>query len=741
MRGNSLKGCVSVAALLTALNIHATAEEIAEPAEFRPVERIMVIASPEKRREMPGSAQLIDKLQLEAFEYDDIHRILRQAPGVNLQEEDGYGLRPNIGLRGTGVERSSKITLMEDGVLIAPAPYGAPAAYYFPTAGRMERVEILKGPAAIKYGPHTVGGAINMASTSIPDEPSGRLDVRLGSDSERHIHAWAGGSTRHLGAVIETYQSSSDGFKNLDGGGDTGFEVEDYLAKVRLNTADDAEVYQSLELKFSYTDQESDETYLGLTDADFKATPYRRYAASANDLMLTEHYQIQATHFIQPSDRVDVTTVAYYNDFKRNWFKLNNINLGGRLGIANVLADPGAYPDAIAILRGEQDSPDDALELRNNNRKYYSWGVQSIVGLNFDTGGATHNLELSARYHEDEEDRLQNEENFAMRSGVMVPTSVEPVGSQANREAYAKAWAFYIQDEISFGRWLILPGVRVERIKLFRDDYSTADPDRSDGPASTRENALTAVMPGVGVTYNASDELAVIAGVNRGFSPPGPGSTDEREEKSVNYETGLRYNNGEVAVEAIGFFSDYSNILGTCTNAVGCVVGDIGDQFNGGKVDVLGLELTASTDLGTHIASSLSFPVSIAYTYTDAEFKSDFTDSFWGDVKSGDSLPYLPKHQLNLLVGVADGRWGADLNVNYVSKTRTDAGQGAIPESEKVEGRVVVDVSARYDLTASVRLFGTVQNLFDNEYGVARRPLGLRPGKPRTALAGVSVSF
>ncbi|MDX1741212.1 MAG: carboxypeptidase-like regulatory domain-containing protein, partial [Rhodothermales bacterium] len=243
------------------------------------VERVTLTGGVRGIENLPGSAHFISPLQLERFDYGDVSRVLRKIPGVNIQEEDGYGLRPNVGLRGTGSERSSKITVMEDGVLIAPAPYAAPAAYYFPTIGRMQAVEVRKGSSQIKYGPFTTGGALNLVSTQIPNRLAGRLDLSAGEDRARTVRANVGNSFERFGFLLETYQSATDGFKRLDGGGNTGFEKQDYLGKIRFSTRPDARVYQALALKVGYADEVSDETYLGLTDADYTASPRRRYAA------------------------------------------------------------------------------------------------------------------------------------------------------------------------------------------------------------------------------------------------------------------------------------------------------------------------------------------------------------------------------------------------------------------------------------------------------------------------------
>ncbi|MFP3874676.1 MAG: TonB-dependent receptor family protein [Thiohalophilus sp.] len=706
-------------------------------SKSRMLDRVTVVGSQQGAQETAGSAHFISEEELEKHEYSDINRILREVPGVNLQEEEGYGLRPNIGMRGTGVDRSARITLMEDGVLTAPAPYAAPAAYYFPSAGRMESVEVRKGSSSIKYGPNTTGGALNLISRSIPNQLGGQVDVSQGSDTTRRTHAHVGDSGEQFGWMAETFQYSSDGFKNLDNGGDTGFDTEDYLTKFRVNTDADAETYQELELKLGAYDEVSNETYLGLTQDDFDATPFRRYAASQRDQMNAEQEQYSLRHFAELSPNMDVTTTLYRQDVARNWYKLASVNGNG---ISSILDDPNSHSAEMDVIRGG-DSADDYLDVKHNNREYYSQGIQTVLGTSFDKGGARHDIEYGLRLHEDEEDRFQQVDQYKMDNGTMVLTSAGAPGTDSNRVSSAEAWAAFVQDTIQFDKWTLQPGLRYESIDTKRMDYGTSDPNRTGSNLTVTEHSVDVWIPGFGATYQLDDRISLLAGIHRGFTPPSPGS-DADPEKSVNLEAGLRYNDGSMQGEAIAFYNDYSNLLGTCTasSGGGCT---IGDQFQAGEVTVQGLEASLGWDLAADSGKAYALPLRIGYTYTDATFDNGFSSSFgeWGTVEAGDEMPYLPKHQLSAAIGVEHSNWRVDLAAKYMGEMRTEAGQGGIPADEKVDSHMVVDLGGEYRLAENSKAYLTVENLLDETYAVARRPAGVRPGKSRSFMLGLKHDF
>ena len=154
-------------------------------------------------RNRTGAAYYLSTDELADFNYTDINRALNKISGVNFYEEDGFGLRPNISIRGTSPERSSKIAIMEDGILISPAPYSASSAYYFPSVARMQAVEVLKGSSQIQYGPYTTGGAINFVSTEIPKSFQGKISSSYGSFNTGQTYSTVGSSNGNFGYMIE----------------------------------------------------------------------------------------------------------------------------------------------------------------------------------------------------------------------------------------------------------------------------------------------------------------------------------------------------------------------------------------------------------------------------------------------------------------------------------------------------------------------------------------------------------
>ena len=739
---DTIKGLMGILMLLLAAasvqaqDKQATAEKQAQAGEAV-LDNVTIIGRQSDIADIPGSVHVIDQEELQAFMQSDVMRVLRTVPGVYVQEEEGFGLRPNIGIRGSGLDRSSRIALLEDGILIAPAPYAAPSAYYFPTQRRMHALEVLKGPAAISIGPRTTGGAINLISTPIPDSRGGILDLRIGEHGITDAHLNFGDRGRRFSWLLETVQSQSDGFKHIDAqpGAGTGYDLQDYVLKARVDSDPASALYQSLRFKAGYTEQLADETYLGLTDEDFERDPNRRYAASAGDVFESEHGQLQLSYVIDSGQSWRSEVTLYRNDFSRNWFKLQSVN---GTGISSVLSDPTSFATELSYLKGA-DSPDDAIVKRNNNRDYFSQGIQAEVAWDFQFADSEFGLTVGIRLHEDEEDRFQDEDGYRMQASQLIMTSDGAPGSTTNRISSADARSLFIDTEIRTGNWILTPGLRFEDIDMQRLDYSTDDPTRAAGPSRIAENSLSVLIPGMGVLYRLSPDWRLLAGIHKGFNPPAPGSS-AAEESSINIELGTRYNNGSFAFESIYFLNDYDNLVGTVTASTGGS-GEIGDQFDGGEVTVQGLELSADYSFTGIAESKLDLPVSLNYTWTtEAAFENAFDSSFdpWGDVQVGDELPYIPEHQLRASAGLQSSNWALNLAASYVGKMRSVAGQGDFLPNETIDAHLVWDLLASWQISPSFRSYIKVDNLLDDIYIAARRPAGVRPGLGRTAYLGVT---
>lgn len=702
---------------------------------------VTITGDAEERARSPGSVHKIDKEELDKWQYTDVNRVLEDAPGVYVRREDGYGLRPNIGMRGADSDRSKKIALMEDGILFAPAPYAAPAAYYFPMMSRIQAVEIFKGPSSIKYGPNTVGGAINFVSRDIPmgseANDNGAINFAVGSFGLAKAHGFYGDSSERFGWLIEGVHMQADGFKELDGGGDTGFEKNDVMLKLRFNSDPSAAVYHQLDVKLGYADETSDETYLGLTDSDFSSQPLRRYVASQRDEMVWDHYQVSLNYFFDPSDDYTINTTVYRNELSRVWDKLNSF-AGNAPTLDEILRDPDSAVNIgfYEVLTGQANStiPNETLLMGANARDIFSHGVQSVLDWQTQIGGRQHAFSFGARYHEDGIKRNHTENGFLMQSGDMVSDGFATRTTTKN-DVKAKALSFYVQNEVTFDRLTLNGGVRVELITTdHHNQLINATVSRDDN----------VIIPGLGFSYETSEHLRVIGGVHKGFVPVAPGSEpDVAPEESINYELGLRHTSVTWQAEAIAFFSDYSNLSGSCTFSSGCAESSLDLGFNAGEVDIWGLETEAMRTFTGIFNSRLTMPVRFNYTFTQSEFKNSFTSPRpdLSDVRAGDELPNIPEHQFTIRVGLADKRWQAALAFNYVAEMRTVAGTGTPDTLDRTDTQKVFDFTSSYLITTRGLVYFTIDNIFDDTVIVSRRPFGARPGKPRSLMLGYKQEF
>ena len=711
------------------------------------LEEITIVGHRDDAQQIAGSAHFIGPEELEKLNYSNIQRIAREVPGVSIQVEDGYGLRPNISIRGVSTERSGRITLLEDNVLIAPAPYSAPSAYYFPTAGRMHAFEVLKGPASITQGPYTIGGALNMISTPIPEERRGTIMAVGGEDATYRVHALYGDTLGNgIGYLIETHQWGSNGFQDIDRSGtDTGLDIQDYTVKLRY--APDGSRHK-FDFKFQYADQGSNQSYLGLTDADFAGDANRRYGLSALDNIETEHFQYIGRYQFEITDSLTFTATGYNNELSRNWFKTEGLDADGSVDAQNF--DLTSWFNVIqavnggntlngltaaqlqGILEGTLDTPAGSIQIRANDREYYSRGGQFKLNWNGEIGGTAHNLEVGIRYHWDEEDRLQRNSTYSQQGGALVLDDLGELGNAGNRIQRAEALAIHVYDRIEWGNWVFTPGIRYEDIDQKRTRFN-------DGALRTfrdgRENVTKVWLPGMGVLHQINDHWQILAGVHKGFTAPS-NAPDVDEEKAINYEFGFRYQGNTLRGEAIGFLNDYDNILGECTasSGTGCTVGD---AFNGDAATVAGVEILLAANLTPN--NGFNVPVSLSYTYMDTTFDTDIADTdFFGDVSKGDPIPYIPDHQLHLSVGVEQSRWGAYISANYVNEVCVRASCDLF---ERTDDTFTVDLSANYQFNDRINLFGRLENLTDAADILGRQPYGARPNKDRTASIGARFTF
>ena len=703
---------------------------------------LTVVGSRDAVYELPGSAAYIPAEEFRERGYTNIAQIAAKVPGVQIRNEDGFGNFPNISLRGVDGNRSTKVTMMEDGILTAPAPYSAPNAYYAPKVGRMAGIEFLKGSSQVKYGPQTTGGVVNFLSTPVPEGGETRFFNRTtyGSYNTFFEHMWHGDVLQteagRIGYLLELHAESSDGYRDIDGSAkDTGFNFIEPMLKMfwEPNSA----LKQRFEFKLGYTSFDANETYTGLTDADFDNDPDRRYAATENDEFDSEQWRTYLKWIAEPSDALRIESAVYYNSFERNWDKLSAVDLSATGSTITKVDEAMMTAAGIALLKGLGPG---AITATDAFRDHEAYGWQNQVNYRFATGAVDHDLAVGLRLHYDQQDGddVKTTYNSTTTGDFSFSNRTAPAAI-TRQEAFATA--MFVEDAISIGRLTLRPGVRYEWLEL--------ESTPAGGPTdSVNENLL---MGGLGANYDLNDCNSLFGGVYRGASPANPsgyvGGTDSEE--SLGLELGLRHRQEALRAELVGFFTDFDQMIAPeLPGAAGST-----PSLNGGSAEVWGFESLVEYDHGRAANWNFGLPLYASLTYSNAEFANMSgvlapSGTFAGG-RNGNDIPYVPEWKFAAGIGLTGEKWAVNLDASYVSTSwgtgynddLRPVGTNPSAMDGKIDALLVFDLSAHYQMNDHVKLVGGIQNLFDERAIISRAPLGARGNAPRMIFAGLEAEF
>lgn len=696
--------------------------------EMGPRGTLLVIGEKARLPRVAGSAHRVGEEELEVFERNDIQRVLEAVPGVQARTEDGYGLRPNIGLRGAASDRSAKVMLLQDGLPLAPAPYAAPAAYYFPLPARIVGVEVWKGASSIRHGPQTVAGAIDVHTRPVPEGGLVLGDLALGFEPDWKLHAGAGFGGTQVGFWVEYAHLGADGWKDLDGGGPTGFSRDDLVGKVRFRAPT---LGTWVEVQGGWGRERSFETYLGLSKLDAAETPNRRYAASQRSEMRWNHGEVAVRWGYDGPRGFTLDGAAWWSGLDRAWTKVNGFAEGPDLHALLTSDGSGGAGLWMALLRGEVDGsgPGQDLVLGTNDRAFHSHGATlRLRHVHKPREGLSSEFEAGVRVILDRVRRTHDERRFRMVGGTLVPTG-DPAAITLDRRAEALGVSIFAHEELAIGPVHLLPGLRVELVH-------TEEHEATAGPGAGRWSG--GVLPGFGVLVAPRPFLQLYGGVHRGFSPVSPGQPDDvRPEGSWSSELGARLAIKDTAAEVTGFLNHYDNLLGQCSVAAGCGDERSDRQWNGGAALAAGVEVVARQSI--RLPHQLALHLHGSYTFTRTAFLSNFHSEhpLWGSIKAGDELPYQPRHRVHASLGF-DFRYGrATVAVFALDAQRDVPGQGAIADRARVPGSATVDLSGEARILPWLGLYLSVENLGNQRAVQSLRPFGARPGRPIHASIGV----
>jgi len=671
--------------LVISLSAIFTGQALAEDVHKTSIPRISIIdSSTGSAFEQPGSVSFVSQEEIELSQPLSTEDALRKVPGINIKGEEESAVVANIGMRGLS-SAEQKTLILEDGVPVAPGLFIGNGRYYNPRIQHIESIEVLKGASSLRYGPSTIGGVINYQSKTPEDGVV--VSGRTGSFGLREGTVEIGGSSSSGDAQVGVVytKAESDGFQHKD------YKMDDLMIKAGMEIGDD----QWVGIKFGHYENDANISYRGLFLQDYKDG--KTYNPAPDDYFLTDRNSVDVNHEWDINDTTTLKTVVYWSEMNRDYWRYGVDNA------ASTAAGRWVYTDTLS----------------GKNRSFTRTGIDSRLNFSHNTFGIKNQAEVGIRLlNESLDDRSISATRINDRSGTL----------SSHKEDSAKSIAVFAENRFEINdRLAITPGLRIE-------NYEQTSKDLMNGGSESTSN--TEVLPGIGATYQVSDNAQLFGGVYQAFSPAQnsdalDGLSDQRldAERSVNMELGIRGQSQRLSYEATAFQMDFSNQI---------VDGNSNPNLsksNGGKTIHQGIEAAIAYEFGG------GFALNTNLTYIPVS-------EFVGGAYDGNRISYSPEWLANAEISYTQGGLQTALSMHYSGSQFGDsANTKDIPADAsggiwggELDAYTTFDLNARYQFNKQLSVFGSVKNLTDELY-IAGLRQGIYVGPSRSFELGAKYKF
>lgn len=647
-------------------------------------------------------ATVIDLDALPKVQANNYRQALSMTPGLLYSEETTPMV--SLGFRGIGTpDRAQFLQVLKDGIPIHSDPFGYPEAYYMPPLDVVDRLEFIRGGAALMFGAQPAGALNYVTHMPVTDRPfTFRTQNVFGSyDFYSNYTSFSGtsGSTGYYGYFNHR---QSNGFREAN----SRYRLDGGLLKLVQSFSKSTRLVLSLDL---YGEKHGEPG--GLSLADFRSNPKK--TTRFNDHFDLTRYAVSADlqHNLQPG--TDLSLKVWFAHLTR----LSWRQQGGGFGIV----------------------PTGAASLTNviQDQRFYSLGFEPRLRHDWESLGGNHTLSLGFQLYGLHSPRSDREGQSA--------TALEGIleGSRFFDSEDAKRHVFYgslfAENKFSWGDFSLTPGLRFEGIRqsVKSRKWSVAD-------AALTQNAVTKIdyqpLFGVGMAYELPRQQQIYANVSQSYRPtvfsqslvagPGMTATDGSPNIGWNYEMGVR---GRplpwLIYDTSLFLVDLDNRFGIANNRLTSV----GRSIN------YGWDASAQVDLIGILAAKTARDLNARYGNLNLYGSLTLLEAgLHGGPNDGGTPMFAPKYLFR--TGVIYGFRKAKVSLLGTLMGRHNAQDSGNPNYE-IPPFATWDLTAEIPVHSRVSLMAGINNLFDRQYFSRVTALGVDPSYGRNVYAGFSFQF